>query len=292
MVDARLPDGSRVNAVISPISLNGTLVSIRKFRKEPFKMADLLNFYTLNSAMAQFLDGIVRSKMNTLISGGTGSGKTTLLNVLADSIPHGERVITIEDSAELRLDRPNVVGLEARPSNVEGRGEITIRQLVKNALRMRPDRIIVGEVRGGEAFDMLQAMNTGHEGSLTTVHANSPDDALRRVEAMVVMAGMELPSHIIREYIVGALDIIVQATRLTDGTRKIVSISEVRKNADGSYSVEEIFQFKRVGIRSDGSIEGYFTPTGYVPQCLDRLKVFGVTIPKAAFTPIEKEVVS
>lgn len=292
MVDARLPDGSRVNAVISPISLNGTLVSIRKFRKEPFKMADLLNFYTLNSAMAQFLDGIVRSKMNTLISGGTGSGKTTLLNVLADSIPHGERVITIEDSAELRLDRPNVVGLEARPSNVEGRGEITIRQLVKNALRMRPDRIVVGEVRGGEAFDMLQAMNTGHEGSLTTVHANSPDDALRRVEAMVVMAGMELPSHIIREYIVGALDIIVQATRLTDGTRKIVSISEVRKNADGSYSVEEIFQFKRVGIRSDGSIEGYFTPTGYVPQCLDRLKVFGVTIPKAAFTPIEKEVVS
>lgn len=178
MVDARLPDGSRVNAVIPPISLNGTLVSIRKFRKEPFKMEDLLNFHTLNSAMADFLDGIVKAKMNTLISGGTGSGKTTILNVLAASIPYGERVITIEDSAELRLDRPNVVGLEARPANVEGRGEITIRQLVKNALRMRPDRIIVGEVRSGEAFDMLQAMNTGHEGSITMVHANSPDDAL------------------------------------------------------------------------------------------------------------------
>ncbi|KQL51021.1 type II secretion system protein E [Heyndrickxia shackletonii] len=292
MVDARLPDGSRVNAVISPISLNGTLVSIRKFRKEPFKMDDLLNFHTLNSAMAQFLDGVVRAKMNTLISGGTGSGKTTLLNVIADSIPHGERVITIEDSAELRLDRPNVVGMEARPANVEGRGEITIRQLVKNALRMRPDRIIVGEVRSGEAFDMLQAMNTGHEGSITTVHANSPDDALRRVEAMVVMAGMELPSHIIREYIVGALDIIIQASRLTDGTRKIVSISEVMKKADGSHSVKEIYHFKRIGMRRDGSIEGYFTPTGYVPQCLERLKVFGIDIPKAAFTPIEREVLT
>ncbi|PLS15420.1 type II secretion system protein E [Bacillus sp. M6-12] len=286
MVDARLPDGSRVNAVIPPISLNGTLVSIRKFRKEPFKMEDLLDFHTLNSSMADFLDGIVKAKMNTLISGGTGSGKTTVLNVLAASIPHGERVITIEDSAELRLDRPNVAGLEARPANVEGSGEVSIRQLVKNALRMRPDRIIVGEVRSGEAFDMLQAMNTGHEGSLTTVHANSPDDALRRVEAMVVMAGMELPSHIIREYIVGALDIIIQATRLTDGTRKIISISEVVKKPDGSHEVKEVFHFKRTGMKQDGSIEGYFTPTGYIPQCLSRLEVFGITIPEAAFTPI------
>ncbi|MBD8071131.1 CpaF family protein [Bacillus sp. PS06] len=290
MVDARLPDGSRVNAVIAPISLSGTLVSIRKFRKEPFKMNDLLNFNSLNPAMAQFLDGVVRSKMNTLISGGTGSGKTTVLNVLATSIPVGERVITIEDSAELRLDRPNVVGLEARPSNVEGRGEVSIRQLVRNALRMRPDRIIVGEVRSGEAFDMLQAMNTGHEGSITTVHANSPDDALRRVEAMVVMAGMELPSNIIREYIVGALDIIIQATRLTDGTRKIVSISEVVIEDDGSHRVEEIFHFKRTGIKEDGSIEGYFTPTGYVPKCLERLRVFGVSIPEGAFVPIYEEV--
>lgn len=290
MVDARLPDGSRVNAVIPPISLNGTLVSIRKFRKEPFKMEDLLHFNALNSAMANFLDGIVRAKMNTLISGGTGSGKTTILNVLAASIPYGERVVTIEDSAELRLNRPNVAGLEARPANVEGSGEVTIRQLVKNALRMRPDRIIVGEVRSGEAFDMLQAMNTGHEGSLTTVHANSPDDALRRVEAMVVMAGMELPSHIVREYIVGALDIIIQATRLTDGTRKIISISEVIKRADGSHEVKEVFHFKRLGMRSDGSIEGYFTPTGYVPECLEKLKVFGISIPKESFTPIHEGV--
>lgn len=291
MVDARLPDGSRVNAVISPVSLNGTLVSIRKFRKEPFKMNDLLHFNTLSSSMAKFLDGVVRAKMNTLISGGTGSGKTTLLNVVADSIPMGERVITIEDSAELRLDRPNVVGMEARPANVEGRGEITIRQLVRNALRMRPDRIIVGEVRSGEAFDMLQAMNTGHEGSLTTVHANAPDDALRRVEAMVVMAGMELPSHIIREYIVGALDIIVQVTRLTDGTRKIVSISEIIKKEDGSHKVMEIYQFTRTGMKADGSIEGYYTPTGHIPHCLNKLSVFGIDIPRASFTPVNKEVV-
>ncbi|WP_080848725.1 CpaF family protein [Cytobacillus gottheilii] len=290
MVDARLPDGSRVNAVIPPISLNGTLVSIRKFRKEPFTMDDLLNFNALNSAMSQFLDGVVRAKMNTLISGGTGSGKTTILNVLAASIPHGERVVTIEDSAELRLNRPNVAGLEARPANVEGSGEVSIRQLVKNALRMRPDRIIVGEVRSGEAFDMLQAMNTGHEGSLTTVHANSPDDALRRVEAMVVMAGMELPSHIVREYIVGALDIIIQATRLTDGTRKIISISEVVEEQDGSHSVKEIFHFKRTGMSSDGAIEGFYTPTGYIPASLDKLKVFGINIPESSFTSVYEEV--
>ncbi|ESU34311.1 type II secretion system protein E [Bacillus sp. 17376] len=289
MVDARLPDGSRVNAVISPISLNGTLVSIRKFRKEPFTMADLMNFHTLNSAMSQFLEGIVKAKMNTLISGGTGSGKTSVLNVLAASIPFEERVITIEDSAELRLNRPNVVGMEARPANVEGSGEVTIRQLVKNSLRMRPDRIIVGEVRSGEAFDMLQAMNTGHAGSLTTVHANSPDDALRRVEAMVVMAGMDLPSHIVREYIVGALDIIVQAARLTDGSRKIVSISEVVTKADGSFEVREIFKFKRTGIGPDGEIIGHFTPTGYVPECLERLKVFGIEIPVNAFMPVYEE---
>lgn len=290
MVDARLPDGSRVNAVIPPISLNGTLVSIRKFRKEPFKMEDLYQFNTLNSAMGEFLDAIVRAKMNTLISGGTGSGKTTILNVLAASIPAGERVITIEDSAELRLARPNVVGLEARPANVEGSGEVTIRQLVKNALRMRPDRIIIGEVRSGEAFDMLQAMNTGHEGSLTTVHANSPDDALRRVEAMVVMAGVDLPSHIIREYIVGALDVILQAVRLNDGTRKIVSISEVVKGNGSTHEVKEIFTFKRTGIQADGSIAGYFTPTGYIPKCLERLKAYGISIPESAFVPLMEEV--
>ncbi len=284
MVDARLPDGSRVNAVISPVSLSGTLVSIRKFREEPFQMDDLLSFNSLNEVMARFLQGVVKGKMNTLISGGTGSGKTTLLNVVAASIPHGERVITIEDSAELRLDRPNVVGMEARPANVEGRGEVTIRNLVRNALRMRPDRIIVGEVRSGEAFDMLQAMNTGHEGSLTTVHANSAADAMRRVESMVIMAGMDLPSTVIREYIVGALDIIIQATRLTDGTRKIISISEVQKNEDdGTYRIAEIFKFKRTGMLEDGTVLGQFTPTGEIPACLERLRTFGIQMEESDF---------
>lgn len=290
MVDARLPDGSRVNAVISPISLNGTLVSIRKFRAEPFQMKDLLSFNSLSEEMAFFIESVVKAKMNTLISGGTGSGKTTLLNVAAISIPHHERVITIEDSAELRLDRPNVVGMEARPANVEGRGEVTIRNLVRNALRMRPDRIVVGEVRSGEAFDMLQAMNTGHEGSLTTVHANSPDDALRRVESMVIMAGMNLPSSVIREYIVGALDIVIQQTRLTDGTRKIVSISEVQKRDDGTSKIVEIFKFKRTGMTEEGGVLGYFTATGEVPQCLERLKMFGINVPEDLFIPTREVV--
>ncbi|MFC4410833.1 CpaF family protein [Chungangia koreensis] len=290
MVDARLPDGSRVNAVIAPISLNGTLVSIRKFRAEPFHMEDLLSFNSLSEEMAFFIDSVVKAKMNTLISGGTGSGKTTLLNVAAISIPHHERVITIEDSAELRLDRPNVVGMEARPANVEGRGEVTIRNLVRNALRMRPDRIVVGEVRSGEAFDMLQAMNTGHEGSLTTVHANSPDDALRRVESMVIMAGMDLPSSVIREYIVGALDIVIQQTRLTDGTRKIVSISEVQKKDDGSSKIVEVFKFQRTGMTEDGGVLGYFTATGEIPHCLERLKMFGIKVPENLFAP-SREVV-
>ncbi|MFD1204974.1 CpaF family protein [Sporosarcina contaminans] len=290
MVDARLPDGSRVNAVIAPVSLSGTLVSIRKFREDPFQMEDLLRFSSLSETMSQFLKGIVKAKMNVLISGGTGSGKTTLLNVVAASIPHGERVITIEDSAELRLDRPNVVGMEARPANVEGKGEVTIRNLVRNALRMRPDRIIVGEVRSGEAFDMLQAMNTGHEGSLTTVHANSPEDAMRRVESMVIMAGMDLPSSVIREYVIGALDIIIQATRLTDGTRKIISISEVQKFDDGSHRVVEIFKFKRTGMLEDGTVTGHFTATGEIPMCLDRIRTFGIEMDERLFEV--REVVS
>lgn len=283
MVDARLQDGSRVNAVIPPISLDGTLISIRKFRENPYTMSELIGFDSLNEAMSQFLQAAVHAKMSVLISGGTGSGKTTLLNALARAIPHGERVITIEDSAELKLDRPNVVGLEARPPNVEGKGEINIRQLVRNALRMRPDRIIVGEVRGAEAFDMLQAMNTGHEGSLTTVHANSPLDALRRVEGMVVMAGMDLPTRIIREYIVGALDLIVQGERLTDGKRKLVSISEVVKNEEGKIQVQEVFKFKRVGTGRHGEVLGHFMPTGVVPNCLERLKVFGADIDESIF---------
>ncbi|QFT87760.1 Putative conjugal transfer protein [Bacillus sp. THAF10] len=283
MVDARLPDGSRVNAVIPPISLNGPLVCIRKFRQDPFKMQDLLQFDSLSDDMAIFLDAIVKAKHNILISGGTGSGKTTLLNVLGSSIPLNERVITIEDSAELRLDKPNVVGLEARPQNVEGKGEITIRHLVKNALRMRPDRIIVGEVRGAEAFDMLQAMNTGHEGSITTIHANSPFDALRRVEGMVIMAGMDLPTAVIREYILGALDFIVQGERLTDGTRRITSISEVHRTSTGDMEIVEIFRFYRTGIKEDGKADGYYAPTGKIPVCLKKLKMYGLDIGEELF---------
>ncbi|WP_404406799.1 CpaF family protein [Jeotgalibacillus malaysiensis] len=283
MVDARLPDGSRVNAVIPPVSLNGTLISIRKFRQEPIEMDDLLEFGSLDEPMAAFIQAIVEAKMNVLISGGTGSGKTTLLNAAAKAVPPGERVITIEDSAELRLNRASVVGLEARPPNVEGSGEVSIRQLVKNALRMRPDRIIVGEVRGPEAFDMLQAMNTGHEGSLTTVHANTPSDAINRVEGMVVMAGMDLPTHIIREYIVGALDMIVQAERLGDGKRKIVNISEVYVNDQNQVKLQDIFIFKRTGTGKDGEVLGHFEPTGIIPKCIERLKLFGIEFDERLF---------
>ena len=287
MVDARLKDGSRVNAVIPPVSLNGTLVSIRKFRKEPYSMQDLMNFNAFDNRMAFFLESVVKAKMNVLISGGTGSGKTTLLNAASKAIPLFERVITIEDSAELKLDRPNCVGLEARPPNMEGKGEITIRHLVRNSLRMRPDRIIVGEVRGAEAFDMLQAMNTGHEGSLTTVHANTPQDAFNRLEGMVIMAGMELPSSVIREYIVSALDIIVQVTRLSDGTRKMVSISEVYTGPDKLIEVNEIFRFQRVGMGKTGEVLGYFTPTGMIPRCLERLRTFGIEIDESLFKSAE-----
>ncbi|KZE67335.1 type II secretion system protein E [Fictibacillus phosphorivorans] len=286
MVDARLHDGSRVNAVIPPVSLKGTLVSIRKFRKDPLTMEELIKLESLNEEMSSFLQAIVTAKMNIIISGGTGSGKTTLLNGVARSIPFNERVITIEDSAELRLNRPNVVGMEARPANVEGSGEITIRQLVKNSLRMRPDRIIVGEVRGPEAFDMLQAMNTGHEGSLTTVHANSPRDALGRVEGMVIMSGMDLPTSVIREYIVGAIDFIVQGERLTDGKRKIVSISELITDSQGKVQIQEIFTYKKTGMGSSGEVRGYFTPTGIVPKCLERLKIFGLDIDEEMFKPV------
>lgn len=242
-----------------------------------------MNYNTFTNEMAFFLESIVRAKMNILVSGGTGSGKTTLLNAMAKSIPIKERVITIEDSAELRLNRASVVGMEARPANVEGTGEVSIRQLVKNALRMRPDRIIVGEVRGSEAFDMLQAMNTGHEGSITTVHANSPSDAISRVEGMVVMAGMDLPTHIIREYIVGALDFIVQAERLSDGTRKIMNISEVFVNDHNQIEVQDIFTFERTGLGKNGEVIGQFTPTGIVPRCLHRLKIHGIKMDETLF---------
>lgn len=288
MVDARLPDGSRVNAVIPPISLKGSLLSIRKFRKEPIQLQDLIGFNSLTDEMGQFLTSLVQAKLNLIISGGTGSGKTTLLNALACYIPESERIVTIEDMAELRIPHGHVAGMEGRPPNVEGKGEVTIRQLVRNALRMRPDRIIVGEVRGSEAFDMLQAMNTGHEGSLTTVHANSPVDALSRLEAMVMMSGAELPSAIIREYLVGAIDYIIQIGRLPDGQRKMLAISEMERKDDGSYQLREIFRFEQTGVSSEGNVEGYFTATGVVPNALKRLKAYGVPVPRRFFQPVTR----
>ncbi|PTX55272.1 pilus assembly protein CpaF [Melghirimyces profundicolus] len=285
MVDARLPDGSRVNAVIPPISLKGSLLSIRKFRKDPITMKDLINFGSFSSDMGQFLASLVKAKLNIIISGGTGSGKTTLLNALANFIPENERIVTIEDMAELRILHGHVAGMEGRPANVEGKGEVTIRQLVRNALRMRPDRIIVGEVRGAEAFDMLQAMNTGHEGSLTTVHANSTDDALRRLEGMVMMSSAELPPSLIREYLVGAIDFIIQISRLPDGQRKMLNISELQKNEDGSFKMVDVFRFEQTHVDETGAVQGFHTATGVIPRCIQRLKAYGTPVDRKIFHP-------
>lgn len=282
MVDARLLDGSRVNAVIPPISIDGPSVSIRKFKKDPFTLEDLMGFGSFSNEMAIFLQAAVESKANILVSGGTGSGKTTLLNVLSASIPRGERIVTIEDMAELRFNYDNLVRLEARPPNMEGKGEVTINHLVKNALRMRPDRIIVGEVRGSEAIDMLQAMNTGHEGSLTTVHANSPKDALGRLEAMVIMSGLPLTVEVIRGYFVGALDLIVQTSRFSDGKRRIVNISELVEE-NGEIVARDIFRFNREATLVDGTIVGSFAATGYVPKLYQRFVSHGVEFPKEHF---------
>ncbi|PTQ57782.1 MAG: Type II/IV secretion system ATP hydrolase TadA/VirB11/CpaF, TadA subfamily [Candidatus Carbobacillus altaicus] len=294
MVDARLPDGSRVNAVIPPVSLRGPLLSIRKFRKEPYSMDDLRRFGSFDEQIQWFLAAAVNVRTNILISGGTGSGKTTLLNAMAQHIPHSERVITIEDSAELKIYRPNVVGLEARPANVEGKGEIPIRQLVRNALRMRPDRIIVGEVRGAEAFDMLQAMNTGHEGSLTTVHANSPRDALNRVEGMVMMAGLDLNPAIIREYIASAVDLIMQVERLRDGQRKVVAVAELFVDPETQkFTVKPIYVYKRLGIDEEGRVVGYHTATGYRPAAiLEKFQIYGLRPPEDLLIPREAPDVS
>ncbi|MCF6139554.1 CpaF family protein [Alkalihalobacillus berkeleyi] len=282
MVDARLLDGSRVNAVIPPITLDGPSISIRKFNKTPFTMEDLMQFDSFTNRMGEFLKAVVQAKLNVLVSGGTGSGKTTLLNVLSDSIPKGERIVTIEDMAELRFTYDNLVRMEARPSNMEGKGEVTIRQLVKNALRMRPDRIIVGEVRSSEAIDMLQAMNTGHEGSLTTVHANSPKDALGRLEAMVIMSGLSLTVDVIRGYFVGALDLIIQTSRQTDGKRKVVSIAEVYEES-GEIVIKDIFRFVRTGVDTNGNVKGHFEATGYVPKAYERFKAHGIQVPDLMF---------
>ncbi len=277
LVDARLRDGSRVNAVIRPLALRGTCITIRKFPKRRLTVADLLRIGSLTARMGTFLERCVKAKKNILISGGTGSGKTTLLNVLSAAIPQDERIVTIEDAAELQLHQPHVVSLETKPANMEGKGAFTIRELVRNALRMRPDRIVVGECRGGEALDMLQAMNTGHDGSLTTIHANSPAEALGRLETLTLMAGLDLPSRAIREQIARCIHIIVQQVRMGDGSRKITHISEVGElEPSGTFEVRTIFEYERDGIDASGAVTGDFHATGYLPSFVDELLVRGL----------------
>ena len=283
MVDARLQDGSRVNAVIPPLALRGPCITIRKFPEHKLVDKDLLRFGTLNEAMVAFIRICVEQRMNIVVSGGTGSGKTTLLNILSNYIPLDERVITVEDAAELKLVQPHVIALEARPANMEGKGQVTIRELVKNCLRMRPDRIVVGECRGGEALDMLQAMNTGHDGSLTTGHANTPRDMLRRLEVMVLMAGMDLPVMAIREQVASAVDIIIQQNRFSDGSRRITSITEVTGMEGDVVQLSEIFRYQRKGFDSDGKIIGEFQATGLVPKFYEILREQGVDIDMGIF---------
>ena len=279
MVDARLPDGSRVNAIIPPLALKGPTITIRKFAKIPLKIQDLINFGSLNMQMANFLEAAVKGRMNIVVSGGTGSGKTTLLNVLSAFIPDDERIVTIEDAAELQLRQAHVITLESRPANLEGRGSITIRDLVRNALRMRPDRVVVGEVRGGETLDMLQAMNTGHDGSLTTAHANTPRDLLSRLETMVLMAGMDLPVRAIREQVSSAIDIVVQQSRLRDGTRKITNICEVVGMEGDIITMQDLFVYEQDGkMDVNGRFHGQFQSTGIRPQCVEKIRNCGVAV--------------
>ncbi|WP_211462714.1 CpaF family protein [Collimonas silvisoli] len=286
MVDARLPDGSRVNAVIPPVALDGPMMSIRRFAHIPLKMDNLANEYkSLTMEMAFMLEGLSKAKVNMIISGGTGAGKTTLLNILSSYIPVSERIVTIEDAAELQMQQPHVVRMETRPMNIEGKGEITQRALVRNALRMRPDRIVIGEVRGAEAADMLQAMNTGHEGSLTTIHANTPRDALSRLENMIGMANLNLPHKAARQQIASAITVVIQAIRLIDGKRKITSIQEITGMEGDIITMQEIFAFKQTGIGVDGEVQGYFHATGVRPKFTERLRSFGVTMPDAMFDP-------
>ncbi len=286
MVDARLKDGSRVNVIIPPLALNGAILTIRKFSKTPYMINDLIKFGTITEPMANFVKAAVRARLNILVSGGTGSGKTTTLNVLSSFIPEEERIVTVEDAAELQLNQDHVVTLESRPANVEGRGRIAIRDLVVNALRMRPDRIVVGECRGGEALDMLQAMNTGHDGSLTTIHANSPHDSLNRLETLVLMAGAELPSRAIREQISSAINVIVQQSRLRDGQRKVIAISEVIGLHGDQIKTQDIFVFKQTGVSEDGKVQGYFTATGIMPKYFDHLQSSGEGVSKDLFKPV------
>ena len=285
MVDARLPDGSRVNAVIPPLALKGPTITIRKFAKDPFTVHDLVGFGTFTQEMADFLLACVEGKLNVVVSGGTGSGKTTTLNVLSSFIPSDDRIVTIEDAAELQLRQEHVVTLETRPANIEGKGAITMRDLVRNSLRMRPDRIVVGEVRGGEALDMLQAMNTGHDGSLTTGHANTPRDMLSRLETMVLMAGMDLPVRAIREQISSAVDLIVQQSRLRDGSRKITHLTEVQGMEGEIITLQDIFVFEQNGCDETGKVIGRFKPTGIRPKFLEKLSASGTNIPNELFWP-------
>jgi pilus assembly protein CpaF len=283
LCDARLLDGSRVNAVTPPLAIDGPSLSIRKFSKDPLEVADLIGFDSLTPEMALLMKGIVQTQLNVLISGGTGSGKTTLLNCLSRNVPEDERIVTIEDAAELQLKQEHVVRLETRPANIEGRGEITMRDLVKNCLRMRPDRIIVGEVRSAEALDMLQAMNTGHDGSLTTIHANSARDALMRLETMISMAGLNLNPLSMKRYISSAIDVIIQATRLVDGSRKVISIQEVTGMEGEMITMQEIFAFEQTGMSADGKVEGYFTARGIRPKFADKLERMGFPFPMDTF---------
>ena len=285
MVDARLPDGSRVNAIIPPLAVDGPLLPIRRFGTTPLSVQNLLDYKSVTPPMVTVLEALGQAKINILISGGTGSGKTTLLNLLSGFIPGNERIVTIEDAAELQLRQPHVVRLETRPPNIEGKGEVTQRQLVKNSLRMRPDRIILGEVRGAEALDMLQAMNTGHEGSLATIHSNTPRDALSRLENMVQMAGVTLTPRAIRQQICSAVTVVLQVSRLTDGCRKLISMQEVTGMEGEIISMQEIFQFQQTGVDDDGKVRGQFCATGVRPRFAERLKMYGVPVPEDTFDP-------
>jgi pilus assembly protein CpaF len=290
MVDARLADGSRVNAIIPPLALDGPVLSIRRFAVDPYQMADLIEFGALTPALAEIVRAAVRARLNILVSGGTGAGKTTLLNVLSNAIPEGERIVTIEDSAELQLQQDHVVRLETRPANIEGAGAVTQRDLVRNALRMRPDRIVLGEVRGAEVLDMLQAMNTGHDGSLSTVHANGTRDALSRVETMVLMAGLPLPVRALREYVASALDLVIHLARLSDGTRKVVSVTEVVGMEQDVITTQDIFVFTQEGVDKDGRVQGFHRATGIRPRFTDRLLRTGIELNPELFDPSHRQV--
>jgi len=286
MVDARLRDGSRVNAIIPPLALDGPVLSIRRFGAEPLRMSALIENKALTKEIAEMLEMCVNARLNVLISGGTGAGKTTLLNALSAYIPEDERIITIEDSAELQLQQPHCVRLETRPPNIESRGEVTQRDLVRNALRMRPDRIVIGEVRGGEAIDMLQAMNTGHDGSLTTIHANTPRDALSRLETMIQMTGLRLSERAMRQQIASAIDMVLQVARLSDGTRRVTSISEITGMEGDTITMQEIFQYERTGVSPQGQVIGRFRATGIRPRFAETLKACGIQLPRIFFEEI------